>query len=159
MINAIIYESKSGHTARYAEMLSKKLHIPVYNTEQASKKLKSNAKIIFLSWVCAGKIKNKKIIDNLYNVLCYVSVGAYPYSDEYLSELKKGNNVDKPLFYIRGGIDFSKLNLTQKLLVKLVGKFMKNKDITTKEMFKNGYDFVSENNLEEIVKYILIKHL
>ena len=157
MVKAIVYESKAGHTLKYAEMLSKKLNIPFYWVNESLEKLNSNEKIIFLSWICAGKIKEKDKIDNKYDIICYGAVGAYPYSDEYLKELKVANNIDKPLFYLRGGIDYSKLNKFQKLLVKLVGKTMKNSDEKTQIMFKQGYDFVKKDNLEEIVKYIQIK--
>ena len=157
MVKAIVYESKAGHTLKYAEMLSKKLNIPFYSINESLEKLKNNEKIIFLSWICAGKIKEKDKIDNKYDIVCYGAVGAYPYSDEYLKELKVANNIDKPLFYLRGGIDYSKLNKFQKLLVKLVGKTMKTSDEKTQIMFKQGYDFVKKDNLEEIVKYIQIK--
>lgn len=157
MVKAIVYESKAGHTLKYAEMLSKKLNIPFYWVNDSLEKLNSNEKIIFLSWICAGKIKEKDKIDNKYDIVCYGAVGAYPYSDEYLKELKVANNIDKPLFYLRGGIDYSKLNKFQKLLVKLVGKTMRNSDEKTQIMFKQGYDFVKKDNLEEIVKYIQIK--
>lgn len=157
MVKAIVYESKAGHTLKYAEMLSKKLNIPFYSINESLERLNSNEKIIFLSWICAGKIKEKDKIDNKYDIVCYGAVGAYPYSDEYLKELKVANNIDKPLFYLRGGIDYSKLNKFQKLLVKLVGKTMKNSDEKTQMMFKQGYDFVKKDNFEEIVKYIQIK--
>ncbi len=157
MVKAIVYESKAGHTLKYAEMLSKKLNIPFYWVNDSLEKLNSNEKIIFLSWICAGKIKEKDKIDNKYDIVCYGAVGAYPYSDEYLKELKVANNIDKPLFYLRGGIDYSKLNKFQKLLVKLVGKTMKTSDEKTQIMFKQGYNFVKKDNLEEIVKYIQIK--
>lgn len=157
MVKAIVYESKAGHTLKYAEMLSKKLNIPFYSINESLEKLNSNEKIIFLSWICAGKIKEQDKIDNKYDIVCYGAVGAYPYSDEYLKELKVANNIDKPLFYLRGGIDYSKLNKFQKLLVKLVGKTMKSSDEKTQIMFKQGYDFVKKDNLEEIVKYIQIK--
>ena len=157
MVKAIVYESKAGHTLKYAEMLSKKLNIPFYSINESLEKLNSNEKIIFLSWICAGKIKEKDKIDNKYDIVCYGAVGAYPYSDEYLKELKVANNIDKPLFYLRGGIDYSKLNKFQKLLVKLVGKTMKSSDEKTQIMFKQGYNFVKKDNLEEIVKYIQIK--
>ena len=35
---------------------------------------------------------------------------------------------------------------------------MKQKDSKTKEMFHKGYDFVSEKNIEEILKYIQINY-
>lgn len=156
---SIIYESKTGHTLKYAKMLSQTLHVPLYSIKEAETKLKEKDKIIFLSWICAGKIKEKNTIDKKYDVICYGAVGAYPYSDKYLNELKTVNKIDKPLFYLRGGIDYSKLKLPKKILVKIVGKTMKNKDEDTKEMFKQGKDFVSLNNLEEITKFMQINHI
>lgn len=156
---SIVYESKTGHTLKYAQMLSQKLHLPYYSIEEAETKLKEKDKVVFLSWICAGKIKEKDKIDKKYNIICYGAVGAYPYSDKYLKELKTNNKIDKPLFYLRGGIDYSKLNFPKKLLVKLVGIATKNKDPKTKEMFKKGYDFVSLKNLEEIIAFMQIKHV
>ena len=155
----IIYESKTGHTLEYAKILSQKLHLPYYSIKEAKNKVNENDKIVFLSWICASKIKEKDKIDKKYNVLCYGAVGAYPYSDKYLKELKINNKIDKPFFYLRGGVDYSKLNLPKKILVKLVGITMKNKDSKTKEMFKKGYNFVSLENLEEIIKFMQIKHI
>ena len=159
MISAIVYESKAGHTLRYAKMLSKKLNIPCYSSKEALEKLKDHTKIIFLGWICAGNIKGINKIKNKFDVVYYGAVGAYPYSDKYLNNLKKSNNIDKPLFYLRGGLDYSKLGIFQKILVKIVGKTMKNPDENTKTMFNKGYDFVQTENIEEIVKYIQIKHI
>ena len=64
----IIYESKAGHTLKYVEMLSKKLNIPFYSSKEASKKLKSNDKIIYLGWICAGKVKGINKIQNKYKM-------------------------------------------------------------------------------------------
>lgn len=151
---SIIYESKAGHTLKYVEMLSKKLKIPFYSSKEASKKLKSNDKIIYLGWICAGKIKGINKIQNKYTVICYGAVGAYPYSDKYINELKMANSIDKPLFYLRGGIDYSKLGRFSKLLVQMVGKTMKDIDEKTQIMFKQGYNFVAEENLEKMIQYI-----
>ena len=49
MVKAIVYESKAGHTLKYAEMLSKKLNIPFYSINESLEKLNSNEKIIFLT--------------------------------------------------------------------------------------------------------------
>ncbi len=156
---SIVYESKTGHTKKYAQLLSKKLHLPIYSLKEAETKLNQNDKIVFLSWICAGKIKEKNNADKKYNIICYGAVGAYPYSDKYLAELKQANQIKTPLFYLRGGLDYSKLNFFQKILVKIVGITMKNKDENTKEMFKKGKNFVSLNNLEEIIKFMQIKHI
>lgn len=157
-MTAIIYETNTGHTLKYAQMLSKKLHIPYYTIEEAKEKIQNEDKIIFLSWVYASKIKKQKEISN-YNIICYGLVGAYPYSDKYLKTLKINNKITKPIFYLRGGIDYSKLNIFQKLLVKLASKTLKNQSEETKKMFKQGYNFVKVENLEEIIKYLQIKHI
>lgn len=158
MIKAIIYESKTNHTLRYAQMLSQKLKIPYYNSKEAINHLTKEDKAIFLGWICAGRIKGKSKIQNEFNIVIYGAVGAYPFSSEYLNELKKANNIDKPLFYLRGGIDYSKLNVITKLIVKLASKTIKHPDDKTKEMFHKGHDFVSEKNIEEIIKYIQINY-
>ena len=36
---------------------------------------------------------------------------------KYVEQLKKGNNVNIPLFYLRGGIDYTKLKGVQKKIV------------------------------------------
>ena len=154
----IVYESKTGHTLKYAEMLSEKLHIPYYPLKEAKDKIKENDKVIFLSWICAGKITNLEKVEP-YNIICYGIVGACPYSGKYLKQLKKDNKINKPLFYLRGGIDYSKLNIFKKLIVKIYGQTMKNKDEKTKLMFKKGYSFVSVQNLEELIKFMQIKHI
>lgn len=35
MVKAIIYNSSTGHTSRYAKMLSKKLDIPCYSIKKS----------------------------------------------------------------------------------------------------------------------------
>ena len=61
MCRVIIYKSKTGHTERYARMLSKELHIPCYSYKDA--KVSENDEIIFLSYIYASKIMglSKKI--------------------------------------------------------------------------------------------------
>lgn len=47
-MEAIIYTSNTGSTARYAKMLSQELHLPVYSLEEAKKKVPAGAEIIYL---------------------------------------------------------------------------------------------------------------
>ena len=89
MIKAIIYESKTNHTLRYAKMLSDKLKIPYYTSAEAAKHLTKEDKAIFLGWICAGKIQGKSKLQDNFNIVIYGAVGAYPFSSDYLNELKK----------------------------------------------------------------------
>ena len=56
MINAIVYQSKTGHTKKYAEILSTSLNLPTLDIQEAKTKLKRGDEIIYLGWVCASKI-------------------------------------------------------------------------------------------------------
>lgn len=158
MIKAIIYNSSTGHTFRYAKMLSEKLDIPCYAIKDANRKFNSNDEIIYLSWVCANMITGIKKIRNKYNVKCYGVVGLYPKSEENTNNLIKTNNIDKPVFYLQGGLDYNKLNWLKTKILHMVGKYLEkenNKQSTQlAKIFENGADFVTEENLKEILEFL-----
>ena len=56
-MKAIVYKSNAGHTMQYAIILSKKLNIPCYDIKDAIKYLSKGDEIIYLGWVCAGRMK------------------------------------------------------------------------------------------------------
>lgn len=157
MIQAIVYESKAGHTKKYAEMLSEKINVKALNFKEASKVLKRNDEIIFLGWISATKIKGLNKAKK-YNVKCIGAVGIYPKEDEYVKSIIKANSVNEPLYYLRGGLDLEKVGFFTKKLFNWIAKMMEidnkpeNKDMI--ELFKSGKDFVSEENLEEMLKYL-----
>ena len=66
MIKAIVYHTNTGHTYTYAQILSKKLNIPFYSLKEAKEKLKKEDTIIFLSWICAGKISKLKKVNKKF---------------------------------------------------------------------------------------------
>ena len=78
MCRVIIYKSKTGHTERYARMLSKELHIPCYSYKDA--KVSENDEIIFLSYIYASKIMGLSKILKKYKVKVIIAVGALAYS-------------------------------------------------------------------------------
>lgn len=69
MLKAIVYESNTGHTKEYAEMLGKKLEIPAFTIKEAKKELNKNDEIIFLGWIFATKIMGLNKVKK-YNVKC-----------------------------------------------------------------------------------------
>lgn len=158
MVKAIIYNSSTGHTSRYAKMLSEKLDIPCYTIKDANGKVNSNDEIIYLSWVCANMITGINKIKNKYNVKCYGAVGLYPKSEENTNNLIKTNNIEKPLFYLQGGLDYNKLNWLKTKILHMVGKYLEkensNQGVQLAKIFENGADFVKEENLKEIVEFL-----
>lgn len=158
MLKAIVYKSNTGHTLQYAKMLSEKLEIPYYTIKEAKKCLKQEDEIIYLGWICATKICGLNKVRNKYQIKCCAGVGVNPEGEEYTQKLKMANKMDKPLFYLRGGIDYTKLKGLKRKLLKMVGKAIeqenKPEDKEMIEMFKKGANYVSENNLDEILKYM-----
>lgn len=160
MIKAIIYNSNTGHTFRYAGMLSKKLNVPCYSLKEAKKSLKKSDEVVYLSWICACKITKVNKVKNKYNVKGYGVIGIYPENAEYIKTVEKSNNLKAPLFYLRGGIDYNKLKGIKRKIVQMVGKVLEKENPDNQELiniFKNGADFVNEKNLDEIVSYIMKK--
>ena len=152
MCRVIIYKSKTGHTERYARMLSKELHIPCYSYKDA--KVSKNDEIIFLSYIYASKIMGLSKILKKYNVKVIIAVGALAYSKDYLNTLKNTNNIKLPLFYLRGGIDYSKLNFFFRKFLPVIGKDLAKDDKELLNLFKNGGEFVTKDNLKEIINYL-----
>ena len=56
-MTAIIYCSKRGSAKEYAQKLGEMTSLPVYDLKTAAKSLKKGEPIIYIGWVCAGKVK------------------------------------------------------------------------------------------------------
>ena len=152
MSRVIIYKSKTGHTERYAKMLSEELNIPCYSHKDA--KVSENDEVIFLSYVYVSKIMGLSKILKKYNVKVVIAVGVLAYSKDYLNTLKDANNIKLPFFYLRGGIDYSKLNFFFRKFLPVIGKDIAKDDKELLNLLKNGGDFVTKDNLSEVLNYL-----
>ena len=152
MSRVIIYKSKTGHTEKYAKMLSEELNIPCYSYKDA--KVSEKDEVIFLSYIYASKIMGLSKILKKYNVKVVIAVGALGYSKDYLNTLKDANNIKLPFFYLRGGIDYSKLNFFFRNFLSIIGKDIAKDDKELLNLFKNGGDFVTKDNLNEVLNYL-----
>lgn len=157
MIKAIIYQSKTGHTKEYAKSLSKELKLPCYSTKEAKQNVKKQEEIIYLSWIRATTLVGYKKINKKYKICGIGAVGAYPKSDEYTKQLKEYNHITQELFYLRGGINYEKLNKFYQKILKLVGKAITLENPRDKEMsrlFEKGGNFVNSKQLKPMIEYI-----
>ena len=152
MSKVIIYKSKTGHTEKYARMLSKELNIPCYSYKDA--KVSENDEVIFLSYIYVSKIMGLSKILKKHKVKVIIGVGAMPYSKDYFNTLKDANNIKLPFFYLRGGIDYSKLNFFFRKFLPIIGKDIAKDNKELLNLFKNGGDFVNKDNLKEVINYL-----
>lgn len=133
-------------------MLSKELNTPCYSYKDA--KVSDNDEVIFLSYIYASKIMGLSKILKKYNVKVVIAVGALAYSKDYVETLKDANNIKLPFFYLRGGIDYNKLNFFFRKFLPIIGKDIAKDDKELLTLFKSGEDFVNKNNLEPCINYL-----
>lgn len=161
IMKAIVYESNTGFTERYAKILSEKTGVPAYPLAEAKKQVAKGEEIVFLGWVFANKIQGLEKAKKLWNVAAAGAVGMNPRSDENTKIVREANKLEIPLFYMWGGLDNSKLKGINKMMLGLVRdsliKENKPEYADAIKVFKEGGDFVSEEYLQELIAFMLMK--
>ena len=156
----IVYTSNTGYTKRYAEILGQKLDLRVYSSEEAKKTLEPGAPVIYLGWLMAGKVKGYKKANRQYEVLAVCGVGLSENS-QFQNKMRKENGIPEeiPVFLLQGGMDHAKLKGIHKFAIKMLIKMIGSKKGATEdenkmlELLQKGGDFVSEDNLAEVIKW------
>lgn len=156
---AIVYESNTGFTRRYAEMLSEKTDYEVYHLPMAVRELPEGTEVFYLGWVCGGRIEGLKTARRCFEVLACAAVGAVPPSSAVLSQLAAANGFRGRLFYLRGGVAPEKLSKIKRKLLEMIAKQVErslgegreNWDIA--DVLRYGGDFVAEENLNEVLAW------
>ncbi|MBO7572160.1 MAG: hypothetical protein J6T48_08410 [Bacteroidales bacterium] len=162
-IKAIVYESNTGFTKEYAELLSEIIGIPAIPVIDNSMFHGEREPVIFLGWVCAGKINGIRMARLKFNPVIIAGVGMTQQSDKYAFALAQQNNIDVPFYYLQGGLHRERLKGFYKIMFKMVAnpilrKAEKGKsqlsehEQYTVDLIKNGGSFVKHENLEELIK-------
>ena len=163
-VNAIVYTSNTGYTARYAGLLGKRTGLPVYSLAEAGTKLPAGNCVIYLGWLMAGKIQGYAKAAKRYRIAAVCGVGMGPGGSQ-LEELRKGNRLeeDLPLFTLQGGFDMTKLKgiykLMMQMMAKTLGKAMAKKPEKTASeeqmllLLTQGGSCVSEENLRPVLDW------
>lgn len=173
MKTAVVYKSKTGYTRKYAEWIAEALSADIFEA--------SKVKVIMLtqydaivyggSLYASGIIGVKLITENIDKLkdkkLVVFATGASPSRDDVIDEVldknftKEQQNYIK-FFYMRGGFNYSKLNLIDKFLMtllKLKIKSKKKEELSDDEIgmltaYDKPVDFTMKNRIDEIVNYI-----
>lgn len=156
----IVYTSDTGHSLRYARMLSEKLDISAIPLDEAVRSVEHGTEIIYVGWLFANSIKGYKKANKLFNIGCTVAVGLCP-TGELLKEVRRANSISdtSPLFTVQGGMDREKLHGINKFMINTLVKVLKkNKSPSVEDreklrLIEEGGDFVSENNLARVIEF------
>ena len=115
---AIVYTSNTGHTERYAQLLSGRTGLPAYPLKEARQQLDRGEAVLYLGWVCASKVQGYQAAAKAFRVC---AVGAVGLSDTgtQLAEIRRATALpaETPLYTLQGGIDRSRLKGMNKLII------------------------------------------
>lgn len=165
----VIYNSKTGFTKQYAEWISAEAHCDCISLEGVERiNLKDYDTVVFGSWFHAGKIQRlswvfeqlKKDMSKSYIVF---AVGASPADNPELKSAMENNiprNSIIKSFYLPGGINYDKLGIASRLMLKVYstmlrkGKNSTPEQIKAGEMLQKSYDISDRKYIIPVVRCI-----
>ena len=154
MKTVIIYNSQTGFTKRYAQWIAKASGARCLAFSEAkTKNLDAFEAIIFGSWACAGR--GKKLI-----VFC---VGANPPESPEIAPALQLNFTESELkkirvFYCPGGLNYKKMSVPSRLMMKLfltALKLKKGKTKAEQEVIKavsSSYDISDKKYIRPVLE-------
>lgn len=166
---AVIYNSQTGFTKRYAEWIAEATGADCLELSAAKKKdLTAYEAIVFGGWACAGGISKigwfKGNIDKWADKkLIAFCVGGSPIENpEIEAALNRNFNETErkrvKAFYCPGGFNYEKMSTSSKLMMKMFIKMLKaKKDKTEAEqamvkMISSSYDISDKKYIEPILQ-------
>ncbi|NCD05615.1 MAG: hypothetical protein EOL97_05805 [Spirochaetia bacterium] len=172
MEKIIIYGSKYGTTKAYAQELSKKTEIPIIEYSKVTN-LESYDVVIYFGGLYAGGVLGLKDTLNKHPLsinqkLIIITVGlSDPNVTENTDNIKKSlsTQISKDLydnckiFHLRGGVDYSKLSVMHKIMMKALYNKTKKLPIEKQneetkaliETYNKKVNFVDFKTLNQII--------
>lgn len=154
----IVYESKTGFTKRYADMLAEATALRAYSTKELGH-IPEEEEIIFLGWIKAGRIQGlKKVNHKSLRVVCGSGSAEKAESDE--QTMMANNHIENlPFFYLRGGCKpLKELRGMDKILLSFFVRMLeKRTDEKSKEAvvrIRNGFDGVNAADLDAVIEQV-----
>ena len=151
----IVYETQGGTSKRYAEWLAERLNAECI----AAKDFDGNTddSIIYVGWRSGPMIVGLKDFPCRDRIVAVVCVALERFDEKAMDTSRSKNGIDN-MFYVRGGMDRSKLSFGQKLLLALVSvkMFFFNRSPEDKEVRRimdHGGDLSSPEQLDAVVKW------
>lgn len=161
MRSIVIYNSKTGFTEKYAHWIAEKIGCEAIGYKHmTAEQWKNRDVIIYGGGIMAGmiagwdKIKSNPAAEGKRMIL--FAVGAtQPEETEMIETVKNKNLTEEeqkriPFFYFEGGINYERMGLITKMMLKLMYKSLKGKKDRTPEetgmmrIFEKSFDHSKE---------------
>jgi len=171
MRTAVIYKSISGFTKTYAEWIAEDLGADLFALERVPESIFSDyGTIVFGGSLHAVGLNGVKFLNRNFEKLAgkklvVFAVGASPNRDGIPEEvLNKNFTAERrkgiAFFYFRGGFDFSKLDLPNRILMTVFKWSLKRKKTRTADeqgmldAYDKPADFTDRGSVEPLVEYV-----
>ena len=151
----IVYETQGGTSRRYAEWLSERIGAECISAKDVGDEIDTG--IIYVGWRSGPMIVGLKDFPLMKNVTAVVCVALERYDEKAIDVLRRKNGIDN-IFYVRGGMDRSKLSFGQKLLLGAVSIKMlffnrSPEDREVRRVMDHGGDLSSPDQLDGIAEW------
>ena len=175
MKTVVVYTSQTGFTKKYAEWISEKANADIFELKEAQKKEASffdaYDAVIYAGWCMAGKVVGSnwffdKAVSLKGKKLAIVAVGASPNANPQVDEAMAALLTEEQkqyikVFYCQGGINYDKMKLSSKLMMKMYSSILKkSKDEKQREMgayIDHSYDSADIKYIEPILDFLGIE--
>ncbi len=175
MKSVVVYRSKSGFARQYAEWIAEELAADLFEGSTVTvDKLMAYDVIIYGGGLYASGINGVKLItghmDRLREKkLVVFATGAAPGRAEELDQVRNSNFTPEQqkqirFFYLRGGFDYSRLTMIDKLLMtllrlKIQWRGQRNAKLHPDERgmlhaYAQPVDFRRKGNISELISYV-----
>ena len=150
----IVYETQGGTSKRYAEWLAERLGAECVPAEDFD----DEDPVIYVGWRSGPMIVGMKVFPHKDKIKAVVCVALERYDDGAMETIRSKNGIDN-VFYVRGGMDRSKLSFGQKLLLALVSVKMllfnrSPEDREVRRIMDHGGDLSSPDQLDALVEWL-----
>lgn len=160
-IQAIVYTSATGFTARYAALLAEATGLPAFSLAEALVKLHKGTPVLYMGWLMAGSVKDyrKAAAHFAIPALVGVGLGDAGAQDE---AVRKAHRLpaDMPVFTLQGGMEHARLEKPYRIAISILTKVMaakKNRSPGEERMLallQSGGDFVSADQLAPVLAWL-----
>ena len=173
MKTIVIYKSKTGFTRKYAEWIAEDLSADTFDISKVTINILTAYDTIIYggSLYAVGIIGVKLITQNIDKLkdkkIVVFATGASPSREDGINEVIDKNFTQEQqkyikFFYLRGGFNYSKLNLFDKFLMTLLKWKIKNKkqeelssdEIGMLAIYDKPVDFTEKRNIDRIITYV-----
>lgn len=119
----IVYQSNTGFTQQYAEMLAKAEKMKAYALEDALKTLEKGTQILYMGPLMAGHIEGSNKAVMRFDIKAACAVGMSIPCKEVMETINRTNKLPEiPMFYLQGGWAPSKVPWAKRKTVEMVTK-------------------------------------